>query len=97
MEQLKDLLEKTLLTFGLNQVNDLTLIRENWEAIVGGREANFCHPLKIKNKVLYIEVVSPVWSHKLSMEKAAIKKKLLNFCSLDDIRFQLTNSTKGLL
>jgi len=92
MEQLKDLLGQTLLNFGLSQVKDLALINESWETIVGSKEANFCRPLKIKNKVLYIEVASPVWAHRLSMEKATIIKRLLNFCSLKDIRFQLTNS-----
>lgn len=92
MEQLKDILKQTLFKVGLSQIRELSLITENWERVVGVEAAAFCRPLKIKNSVLIVEVVSPVWAHRLTLEKIKLKQELSTVCKLKDIRFQLARS-----
>lgn len=92
MEQLKEILKQTLAKSGLSQIEHLALIKEQWLDLVGNEVALHCQPVKLKKGILYIEVTSPVWAHRLSLTKLQIKEKLNPLIKVSDLRFQLSAS-----
>lgn len=56
------------------------------------------HPLRIKDKLLFVEVVSAVWMHKLSYKKPEILGKIHAIVSaeiIDDLRFTLADEDRA--
>jgi len=54
----------------------LNKLKQEWENIVNKNIANHSQPVFIKNKVLYIEVDSPIWSNELVFLKEKIIDKI---------------------
>ncbi len=71
-EAIRQLLEKYRLSSHLNEVR----LIDAWEEVVGPVISKHTKNLRIKNKILYVEVDSAALGHELMYERTALQQKL---------------------
>ncbi len=64
----------------------LERLKKEWEKIVGKNIAKHSFPTFIKNKKLYIEVDSPIWSNELIFQKENIITIINNYYKKEIIK-----------
>jgi len=70
----------------------LEKLKEEWKIVVGKKAADNSKPLYIKNKRLFIEVSSPIWSNELNYTRNKIIKKINEYYDIqiiEDIFFSI--------
>ena len=90
---LTSLKAKSVLGTNLEQAQ----IWEQWEAIMPAPYHFQSYPLRVKDKVLFIEVLNAVWMHKISYIKPEILEKIHAIVSaeiIEDLRFTLSKEDK---
>ncbi|MCE5329783.1 DUF721 domain-containing protein [bacterium] len=55
----------------------------HWEEIVGQEIAKNSRPKKLKDKVLFVSTVNPIWASELSLMSQDIIKKINNYLKED--------------
>jgi len=63
-----------------------------WEEIVGKEIAKNCKPEKLKNKVLYISTVNPIWANELNLMSQNIIIKINDYLKDDTVSALRTRS-----
>ncbi len=82
---------KSKSAFGVNL--EEAKIWEQWDAIMPAPYHLQSYPLRVKDKVLHVEVLNAVWMHKISYKKPEILAKIHAVVSskiIKDLRFVLS-------
>ncbi len=90
MQHLRKILGQFVKDFGIEGGAALSVIKRQWNDIVGPAVAVHTAPDIIKGSVLTIIVDTPQWMHHLSFFKGDISEKLKSYnISVKDVRFRL--------
>jgi predicted nucleic acid-binding Zn ribbon protein len=92
---LKDSLAKILRKHNIKDLDE-TKIYSSWPRIVGEKMASHATPVRITQKVLYVEVDDPLWLSQLKYMKIDIMEKIDTTVKegfVKDIRFFLRNAS----
>lgn len=87
-----EVINRVLKKYRLNGDIDAYRVFSIWNNIVGKKVADHARPVRIKEKVLYVEVDDPLWLAQIKYIKHDILKKLCNAIKDDifrDIKFFL--------
>lgn len=88
-EILDSLKSKSVLGVNLEEAK----IWEHWDEIMPAPYHSQSYPLRVKDKVLHVEVLNAVWMHKISYKKLEILEKIHGFVSpkiIENVRFVLS-------
>lgn len=72
---IKGALGKVLKKYNIKDLEEIKIF-SSWEEIVGGKMTVHTRPVKVTNKILYVEVDDPVWLTQLRYMKPDIMDKI---------------------
>lgn len=91
-QSIHSILEKTLKSLEIDVPVKSYSILMAWKEIVGETIADHAQPRRIRNQILFIDVVHPTWMQQLQFLKSDLLKKVNAFLGeprIQDIRFRL--------
>lgn len=96
-ENISDILSALKAKSSLGTNLEQAKIWEHWDSIMPAPYHLRSYPLRVKDKVLHIEVLNAVWMHKISYQKPEILQNIHTYVSveiIEDLRFSLAEEDK---
>ncbi len=97
LQPLAKILEECFQREGLKEKVREQKILGAWASLVGRGIADVSRPLRVRNRVMHVQVVNSVWLQELQFHKKLIKEKVNGFAGEDfirDLRFILGQATE---
>ena len=96
-ENISDILASLKAKSELGKNLEEAQVWEHWESIMPAPYHVRSYPLRVRDKVLFIEVINAVWMHKISYKKPEILGNLQRVIAaetIENIRFSLSGEEK---
>lgn len=97
LQRLAKILEECFQREGLKEKVREQKVLDAWGSLVGRGVAEVSRPLRVRNRVMHVQVTNSVWLQELQFHKKLIKEKVNGFAGEDfirDLRFILGGATE---